>query len=714
MSTANATLTPTTMTFPNTVVGSTGNTLTTKLANAGPGILTISSLSFTGANAADFSVTSNCGATLAVGGFCTVTVTFTPQSIASFSATLNVADNAVGSPQTVAVSGTGIAVPSPNSCSTIKTTSPAQPTPTANYAGTGFSGSVKAGTVGIIGASVQVYAAGTTGNGSAPTPLLTTPLITGSNGNFSVPASFTCPYSNTVLYAVATGGKAGASGTVNAGNVLMTVLGVCNTLTSNASYTIDEATTVASAYAMAQFLKAGAQMGATSTNALGIGLAAATMANLVNTTSGVAPGAYFTSMGKAPTAKINTLANALNGCIVSSGAASSACTQLYSDSVLSGTPPTNTLDAALSIAHSPAVSATNIYTLGLASTAYSPALTAAPADWTMLVTYTGGNLNDPAVVTVDSTGKVWVGSYFGVESYFTNTGTPVFGYASPHMQEVYGGGVDVNDNVWFTDEETTSAYNGNVNNGHGGINVFTNTSAWVNGYISGGLFFPISLSMDRSANVWVADYGNPNAGVVILNNGGAPVSGSSGYASSQFEFPAAVATDSKCNGFLANQSSNTLTKVSGDGSSFASFAVGAGPSGVAVDGSDNAWSANYYGSSVGLVSAGGTVLSGSGFAGGGLNHPQGIAIDGNGNVWVANFRGPAITELAGASATAPGAVLSPSAGWAADSGSVEAFGLALDPSGNIWVTNFGQNTLTEIIGLAAPVKTPLLGPVRVP
>jgi hypothetical protein len=80
-----------------------------------------------------------------------------------------------------------------------------------------------AGQIPIVGASVQVYAAGTTGNGSAPTPLLMTPLLTDARGAFNVPATFTCPYSNSVLYAVARGGQAGAG--PNAGIVLATVLG---------------------------------------------------------------------------------------------------------------------------------------------------------------------------------------------------------------------------------------------------------------------------------------------------------------------------------------------------------------------------------------------------------------------------------------------------------------------------------------------------------
>jgi hypothetical protein len=81
---------------------------------------------------------------------------------------------------------------------------------------------------------------------------------------------------------------------------------------------------------------------------------------------------------------------------------------------------------------------------------------------------------------------------------------------------------------------------------------------------------------------------------------------------------------------------------------------------------------------------------------------------------VVNYRGPALTELAGSSAAKPGAVLSPSAGWGTDAGLLEAYAAAIDGSGNLWVSNLGANTVTEFVGLAAPVKTPLLGPVRVP
>jgi len=120
------------------------------------------------------------------------------------------------------------------------------------------------------------------------------------------------------------------------------------------------------------------------------------------------------------------------------------------------------------------------------------------------------------------------------------------------------------------------------------------------------------------------------------------------------------------------------------------------------------------------LTSSGTILSGvNGFTGGGVDHPQGIAADGAGTVWVANYRSPSgtnasLSEFSGAGTTSPGTALSPATGWGQDAVLLEPFAVAIDASGNIWVSNFGTNTLTEFVGMAVPVKTPLLGPVRVP
>ncbi len=343
------------------------------------------------------------------------------------SAALALALVGCGSSSTTSGSGGGSGNSAePNNCKSTNVTSPSPPAPTKNYAVASFSGTVRAGALPMVGSSVQLYAAGTTGNGSAPTSLLNLPVTTDSTGAFTIASSAPCPFSNSVLYLVARGGSAGAGGTSNNAAVMTAVLGQCSALKSGTNVVVNEATTVAAAWSMAPFLAAGAQIGATATNSSGIILAAATAANLVNIATGKAPGASFPATGTAPTSRLNAIANVLNACTAASSASSSACTQLFSATAANGSAPSNTLDAAMAIAKSPGANIATIYSLSSASTAYLPALSAAPSDWTMFATYSGGGMNGPSSLSIDSQGNVWVANYFGVASLFSNTGAPVF------------------------------------------------------------------------------------------------------------------------------------------------------------------------------------------------------------------------------------------------------------------------------------------------
>ncbi len=100
-------LAPTTLAFGNQSVGAASATHSVTLTNTGTANLSITAVSITGANSADFAPTNNCGATIAPSAQCTVNVTFTPSLTAAESATLQFTDNAAGSPQSVALSGTG-------------------------------------------------------------------------------------------------------------------------------------------------------------------------------------------------------------------------------------------------------------------------------------------------------------------------------------------------------------------------------------------------------------------------------------------------------------------------------------------------------------------------------------------------------------------------------------------------------------------------------
>jgi sugar lactone lactonase YvrE len=176
----------------------------------------------------------------------------------------------------------------------------------------------------------------------------------------------------------------------------------------------------------------------------------------------------------------------------------------------------------------------------------------------------------------------------------------------------------------------------------------------------------------------------------------------------------AVAVDANHNGWVANIADGFITKVSPDGSQFASYACCIGAAGVAIDQRGFVWVTDYYGDSIAQVASDGTIISSYSDNKASIWHPQGIAIDGSGHVWVTNYLGSSITELAGSTASSPGQILSPTAGYARDANLVQGFAIAVDASGNLWITNFFTNTLTEIVGLATPVKTPQLGPVQTP
>lgn len=118
------------------------------------------------------------------------------------------------------------------------------------------------------------------------------------------------------------------------------------------------------------------------------------------------------------------------------------------------------------------------------------------------------------------------------------------------------------------------------------------------------------------------------------------------------------------------------------------------------------------------------------FTNGGLVLPWGVAVDGDDTVWVSNFGGGRLVHMCGARVSAcppgyrTGQPISPAAtGYPSDS-LTRNTGVQIDPSGNVWLannwltaavqTNPGGHEMVVFIGLAAPVRTPLLGAPRRP
>ncbi len=98
----------TSLNFGTQNVGTTSAAKTVTLTNTGSMALSINSISLGGAAAGDYAQTNTCGSSVAVGANCTISVTFTPTATGSRGATLSIADNVSGSPQTVQLGGASL------------------------------------------------------------------------------------------------------------------------------------------------------------------------------------------------------------------------------------------------------------------------------------------------------------------------------------------------------------------------------------------------------------------------------------------------------------------------------------------------------------------------------------------------------------------------------------------------------------------------------
>jgi hypothetical protein len=95
--------------FANGVVGTSSASQTVTLTNTSGLTMNIASIAVTGTNPADFVQTHTCGSSLGIGASCTITVSFNPIAAGPRSASVTITDSALASPQTIALSGTGLA-----------------------------------------------------------------------------------------------------------------------------------------------------------------------------------------------------------------------------------------------------------------------------------------------------------------------------------------------------------------------------------------------------------------------------------------------------------------------------------------------------------------------------------------------------------------------------------------------------------------------------
>ncbi len=101
------TLSPTALAFGSETTNLASAPLLATVTNTGTVALPITGIALSGTDAGQFSQTNTCGTSLAVGSSCTISVVFTPTSVGSKAAMLNVNGGGAGA-QSVALSGVGV------------------------------------------------------------------------------------------------------------------------------------------------------------------------------------------------------------------------------------------------------------------------------------------------------------------------------------------------------------------------------------------------------------------------------------------------------------------------------------------------------------------------------------------------------------------------------------------------------------------------------
>ncbi len=618
-------------------------------------------------------------------------------------------------------------------------------------------GVVQSGRVPIAFSTVTLYSAGT-GPDSAPAVLARTK--TDARGLFSV--SFARPQRpDAVLYLIAEGGFQAAHRPLRRAHFLRlaTVIGMHP---APSEVVINERTTVATAYAMAQFISGTDISG----KYPGLQNAADTVRNLVDLQSGEVGSVlarFPNGLSTSTMREFNTLANLLASCV--DARTDAPCATLFGLATPpGGDAPLDTLQAAVNIAHFPWQNPVLLFQQAQLRTRYRPYLLSAPDAWTLAIRYEGNGheFDGPGNMAIDRDGDVWITNNYeynpnpfvsvcGSEELLKLSPTGVDMPGAPYSGGgLYGAGfgiaLDPLGKLWvsnfgFQGKGCTKTFPGSVSkfNGNG-----VPLSPAVTGFRQGSISQPQGTAADQQANVWIANCGNDS---VTLFPGGNPQQARN-FSGIGLSRPFGLAVGLDGNIWIASNGNDSVIGLSPDGSPLPGSPFTGGmlnrPLGVAVDSLNNVWITNSGivelpcafkgGFSKGRPSVTKLTRTGqtgqlSNFTGGGLILPWGIAVDGNDNIWVANFGGHRLTELCGArpSNCPPGLQtgdpISPSTGYSSNALQRNT-GVAIDASGNVWLannwltvpvqTNPGGHAMVVFIGLAAPVKTPVIGPPQQP
>ncbi|MEJ2084776.1 MAG: hypothetical protein P8Y44_03750 [Acidobacteriota bacterium] len=385
--------------------------------------------------------------------------------------------------------------------------------------------------------------------------------------------------------------------------------------------TINELTTVASAWTGAQFLDGTALSG----TALGLRIAAGNVPNLVDLTTGGLGTVIQDPLNSSQTttlAKFNTLGILLSACIT---AKPNACDKLFAVATTpTGAKPSDTLSAARNIARHPWHRADDLFALlddfypkpsgsDWRDVPFIPYLNYAPGAWTLSLVYAGGGLSSLGGIAIDGEGNLWADDNFlvGAQStIFESFGGGLSKLApdgkplSPMTTGFRGGGIDgpgfgiaisADDKVWAT---SLAGKNISVFDRKTGEPLSPDT-----GYDFGGKLGQMQgIIVTPNGDVWALD--NQKDQIVFMPQGdaskgrilGGTVDGKPIDGTLQVKAPFHLAIDQQDRIWVTNSGGKTVTRFpSGDPGKAEQFEVGFAPRAIAIDSQGNAWVANTVG-----------------------------------------------------------------------------------------------------------------------
>ena len=580
-------------------------------------------------------------------------------------------------------------------------------------------------------------------------PLVLARSRTRSDGTFALPYRS----SKAILYLLA--GKGGAVR-------LASVLGKSP---APSQVVINERTTVASGFALAQFIHANKIKGPSP----GLQNAAGMVRNLVNVRTGALSGVLTQEPNGSSTStmrEFNSLANMLPRCVRNRR----HCGRLFRlAKPPRGHAPRGTLEAVADIARNPWKKVAGLFALANASPSpYRPALapTETPDAWTLALRFNGNGstMSGPGNFAIDAHGNLWVNDnyVYSPDRLQSVCGSDLLFKFNPRGRYVQGspytGGGLSGAGFGITLDPRGRVWVGNfgfaapqcpIKPLSNSVSLFTPGGLPLSpagGFTQGGISFPQATLSDRKGSIWIANCGN---GSVTRYPHGNPAAAQNLSGLGLVE-PFGIAFNRQGKAFVTGIGSSTVAMLNKDGTPTPISPIRGGglkrPMGIAPDSRGNLWVANSgvvdlpcpvaspdlshgLDGSVTLLGPNGAPKAPDSFRGGGLTIPWGIAVDGNDNVWVANFDGQRLSELCGLRRRqcrpggAAGSPISPPSGYGFD-GLVRDTGVAIDPSGNVWLANNwktvplpqnpGGYEIVAFVGVGGPLKTPTIGPPRRP